>query len=421
MKIDEIKISEIPEKIKDIISFIKNKIIKVINKTENNIEKKEINKVVVYGEVDLNKDTVFINCKNNKKDLGGIKIPILDFIELNPNIDFTELKDGDEIIINEEIKNQNEISIISIGDSNGSLETYLWNFENSNLIDENSNWIGGNKKVIVHGDILADRSKSGFDILLKNRELREQAQKEGGDITIIAGNHDDFMFSFLLKRGGVHKNGIYALEEQEVGLLELMEFSKHNKEILEFGIFEMPKYREEILKNMRESKKGKILLEEMCNMKLCEKIDDILFIHTDPSKEILKMINDFGINEINKDFKNIMENSLLNGGEFDKDNNYLFDTFLNTKNRNIEKLIQSGDWDMEEEIEKIKKLGIKRIVFGHSDVGEANRITEINGIKIINVDQSSLKKIFGDKIKTVSAAGFSKSGNIVTGRELKNK
>lgn len=43
---------------------------------------------------------------------------------------------------------------------------------------------------------------------------------------------------------------------------------------------------------MRNSPEGRIILEEICNMELAQQIDDTLYLHTDPTPEILSYIVD---------------------------------------------------------------------------------------------------------------------------------
>lgn len=41
--------------------------------------------------------------------------------------------------------------------------------------------------------MLADVFADGFEILMFIRKLRGQARAQGGDITVLAGNHEEFM------------------------------------------------------------------------------------------------------------------------------------------------------------------------------------------------------------------------------------
>ena len=84
-----------------------------------------------------------------------------------------------------------------MGDLHGSRRAFELNLQKSGAIDEQGNWIGGNREIVFHGDILADRNTDSLAILERIRVLREQAKKEGGNITVLAGNHEDFAFAYL--------------------------------------------------------------------------------------------------------------------------------------------------------------------------------------------------------------------------------
>ena len=141
---------------------------------------------------------------------------------------------------------------------------------------------------------------------------------------------------------------------------------------------------------MRKSKEGKLILEEMCRFKLCEIVGDTLFLHTDPTKPILKLILSKGVGSINLSFQQALRETLLMGQVFNQSQNTLFDTFLSTDNR----VFHDHDEDSLDKnlIRKIKELGINRVVFGHSDLGHGNRKIEIEGVLFINTDQSSGKR-----------------------------
>lgn len=310
--------------------------------------------------------------------------------------------------------------VLAIGDSNGSFETYKWNLEKTGLIDKDFNWKGGNRKVVVHGDILADRAMDGFKILEINRKLRAEAQKQGGDISLIAGNHEDFMFSFLLDRGGVHGDGLVNAEiknpgEQGRGIAELTEFTGNGKLIksIEKAKAGNRLDRNEILKNMRKSPRGRMLLEEMCNMKLCEQIGDTIYLHTDPTNGIMEMILNKGVDGVNKEFQTAMRRTLIDGESFNHGRfNSLFDTFLDTGNRTFYHGLRRGELDINSDlIEALKGRGIARMVFGHSDLGRGKRKTIVEGIEFVNVDQGALKGGQG----TISAARIRPSGDVETG------
>ena len=52
-------------------------------------------------------------------------------------------------------------------------------------------------KVVMHGDIFADRHPHSIAIASYLKQLQNQAKLENGNITVLAGNHEDIAFSYL--------------------------------------------------------------------------------------------------------------------------------------------------------------------------------------------------------------------------------
>jgi len=93
--------------------------------------------------------------------------------------------------------NKNFNRIVAVGDIHGDYEHLIKILRHAKLIDKRNNWIGRDSILIQMGD-LADRgnnTKKVFDTLI---DLREQAQKKGGIVYMIYGNHD------ILQVQGVH-------------------------------------------------------------------------------------------------------------------------------------------------------------------------------------------------------------------------
>jgi len=92
--------------------------------------------------------------------------------------------------------------IIVIGDLHGDWEQTLNSFRIANLIDRHNNWIGGNTVVVQVGDQIDrcrqlpcnrptnDDENSDVKILKFFTDLHSQAQKKGGAIYSIIGNHE---------------------------------------------------------------------------------------------------------------------------------------------------------------------------------------------------------------------------------------
>ncbi len=265
--------------------------------------------------------------------------------------------------------------VMFIGDLNGKLLAFHKNCEYAGLLDQDHNWIGGNKILILTGDIIGDRCTEGFDILLEVGRLRLEAQKLGGDIILIAGNHDELVFSFLrdspspntkqifdddisMPENSIDPLSICALHQMGIGITELVRYLPEQKKIEELvdpfsqleknprtnrPLFEFHKkgrYRnEEILANMRRDPQGKKILEVMCTYNLLFQIDDNLAHHCPMSEQISDLIEIYGIDFLNNLFKAKLRKDLLGENvKFTKIQNKIFEesrmAFLSTNNRN---------------------------------------------------------------------------------------
>lgn len=102
---------------------------------------------------------------------------------------------------------------VSIGDLNGNYGALLWNLSSTELIDKSRNWKGWDTKLILHGDIFADRYAHSIDIASYLTQLQNQARLQDGDITILAWNHEDMAFSYLTGEPIIYINGkSYAMQ-----------------------------------------------------------------------------------------------------------------------------------------------------------------------------------------------------------------
>lgn len=306
--------------------------------------------------------------------------------------------------------------IVTIGDSYGSLEYLKANLKKADLIendeDGNPRWKGGDKKVIIHGDILGDRKPHGMDALRFIKKLSNQAEEEGGSIEVLAGNHDDFLISYLL--------GVYGAGFSDVvgsckmgryyGLLELCQFGSDEMKKIDLDNFdrlpndkknsiweELENGRDQILENMRNSPEGREILELICNLKLVIKQDDSLFTHTDPTELMMKTIMQNGnpdatIDSINDYYQKGLRSVLL-GEEEDsrKDAKKIFDgvrnVFLDTNNRDyfFEGKSEEEKTDM---INEVRSQGINLMIHGHSPIRNFEEKEDGNGLIIRSNDSS---------------------------------
>ena len=83
----------------------------------------------------------------------------------------------------------NVARVVAIGDVHGDYNQFLGLLQASGLVDRKAKWIGGKTHLVQTGDVL-DRgpdSRKVMDLLI---ELESQAQKAGGQVHALLGNHE---------------------------------------------------------------------------------------------------------------------------------------------------------------------------------------------------------------------------------------
>jgi hypothetical protein len=288
-----------------------------------------------------------------------------------------------------------------IGDLHGSFRAYTKSLKALNLVDEALNWKAGKTKLIFLGDILADRNMQGFQILEDIHRLRKQAQIHEGSIDLVAGNHDDYAISFLRDAPvPIRKIGspppltlpfelfddysvlrLCSINYSGIGINEFIEFLPRKLINKESNIYyqlskdkeELPNifrpnqtYNKEVLKNMRKTKRGKILLEMMTTYNVCIKADDTLSHHTTLNDEMLRLIKLLGVDKINEIYQKILKKELLGQKiKISIEEYHLFEqirvSFLSSINR---------AYPIDPEIAKsLNSLGINLGIHGHNPDG----------------------------------------------------
>ena len=79
--------------------------------------------------------------------------------------------------------------IVAIGDLHGDLEAARAALRLGGAIDDGDQWIGGDLIVVQTGDIL-DRGDGEEAIMDLFEQIREQAEKAGGSVYVLNGNHE---------------------------------------------------------------------------------------------------------------------------------------------------------------------------------------------------------------------------------------
>lgn len=86
---------------------------------------------------------------------------------------------------------------------------------------------------------------------------------------------------------------------------------------------------------MRSSPEGVTMLENICQMKLIEHIDDTLFVHTALTSNMARMIILHGVDALNEIYQQSLRNLLLSKKPIPPHSDYYktIDTFLFVDNR----------------------------------------------------------------------------------------
>lgn len=304
-----------------------------------------------------------------------------------------------------------------VGDLHGNFDIYKANLSSLGVIDKQGNWIGGDKKLVFLGDILADRNNQSIPILLDIEKLKEQ----GANISVIAGNHEDFAISFLMNKevasGGSGK---------EISFLGA-DINNQNRKGIDkirgsqgFGISEFLKYinkseikdlnntNGEILLAMQKSKEGRKILESICNMKLIESLDDSFMTHTPMTNGMGTLLLNYSPEEINTIYQKGLRDSLLGNGSPDKEFFMIRNAFLHTGNRKKEIMDENIAARVKE------KYNINRIVHGH-DSNEYQ--VNVGGIQSHSIDFSAGKRGGDDGERSIGSIK-KETGDLQTGKDV---
>ena len=251
-----------------------------------------------------------------------------------------------------------ETEVMAIEDLDGSVETFEKHVKELGVAKKDANgnwqWIGGNKKLVFLGDILGDRKMNGVEIISSIENLTEQAEKQGGQIDLLCGNHEMFFIDFLCKVDSdksIEKNaGLFT--SQSMGIWELVKFDPDpNSELKKIKPFS-DEFRKrevelwtslyeripEILVNMRANPEGKMILDAICKTKVAIIHDDTLYCHTDPTRAMIIDLtgNDNisqRVSDVNKIFQENLRKALFENVPLTKDFKQIDEIYLNTGNR----------------------------------------------------------------------------------------
>jgi hypothetical protein len=288
-----------------------------------------------------------------------------------------------------------------LGDTHGNYEGFLYNMKKLWLIDARGDWIGGDRRLIMLGDIYGDRNLGSIPTALHLEKLISQ----GAHIEMIYWNHDDMVVSYF-----DHAHNPNELIRQYLiwhwlkgsrvlnsirGMQELAEFKKGSMPKDWLSIIREPD-PESILGCMRKLKRWVKVLTNICRFQIGRVIDDTLFIHTDPVDSMITIFDkyDWDMEKINALFRGFLVHTLINGEKPDwatlEEVMLIRQLFISANNRRTwERNIPQLSQHIAHEIKG--RLNIHRIIHGHSNHWQAQTMV-IWGLEITSADNSSFKK-----------------------------
>lgn len=254
-----------------------------------------------------------------------------------------------------EVKRETEV--MAIEDLDGRMSKFKKHVKELGVAEEDANgdwqWTGGNKKLVFLGDILGDRNMFGTEIAFNIGGLAEQAEKEGGQVDFLCGNHDMAFINFLCKSWKeIDNDTARRLSDQYIGIWELAKFDPNpNSEFKKIDPFSVD-FRNseeelwqrlydkvpEILAGMRSDKMDKYFLEDICRIKVAVVYDDILYCHTDPTTAMVPDLTKDGniaqrVAEVNKIFQENLRKAIFDGEKLSGEFREIEEIYLNTDNR----------------------------------------------------------------------------------------
>lgn len=261
--------------------------------------------------------------------------------------------------LKDSIKLENETynlpdKIIVISDIEGNFDAFSSFLLNNKVIDNNYNWIFGNGHLLLNGDFV-DRGKNVTQVLWIIYKLENQADKQGGKVHYILGNHEIMNFQGNANYNKKKYKRVAQLISKNDSITVATKFMYSDKTEL-----------------------GKWLRSK----NVIEKIGNYLFVHAGISPEILKY--SVSISDINRIARDNWDKNL-----YDEEENNKVENFITGKKgiywyRGLAQDYKYYEKIKETELNKVLKYyQADKIIFGHTVVEDITK--EFKG-KTINID-----------------------------------
>ncbi|MCJ7580995.1 MAG: metallophosphoesterase [Candidatus Aminicenantes bacterium] len=273
--------------------------------------------------------------------------------------------------------------IIVIGDLHGAYENFVKILKQTDLIDEQLQWIGGKSHLVQIGDILdrGDRARDIFDLLIK---LEESAKNAGGFVHVLIGNHEEMnltdtafdfeeyitpnqFISFLSDRYIKKQERVFRRLERSKrkGSLPVeLDFTQYWTQVIEKG--KKNKYhvgRRSYFRNLNRTY-GRWIL----NHNVVVKINDVIFVHAGITEPYSKM----SLEDINKIYRLELDDvrSAVLSGHMPSTPVYKMN-FYNNPNGPLwtRDFVKNNPESFEDDVGRILiNLGANHMIIGHSPV-----------------------------------------------------
>ena len=128
---------------------------------------------------------------NNRSDRAEWTAELADLDQniTHPFLNEIDLKPGNNRIEYEEWNYKNAEKIFVLSDIHGHYDPFVKLLKANNLIDEDLNWIWGKGHLVICGDVF-DRGNQVTECLWLIYKLENQAERAGGKVHYILGNHE---------------------------------------------------------------------------------------------------------------------------------------------------------------------------------------------------------------------------------------
>jgi hypothetical protein len=101
------------------------------------------------------------------------------------------------------IELETQEDIYAIGDAHSDYNRLRKALHGAGLTDESGHWIAGHAVLVSTGDMI-DKGPRALDVLLFYKTLRDDARSQGGNVIILAGNHEaEFLANPAAPKGAV--------------------------------------------------------------------------------------------------------------------------------------------------------------------------------------------------------------------------